>query len=337
MAKKKKKKTAEKGEAPVEGKALMEAKAPEGKGKVDMNKLMDLFQEGLNYARGICQSVRIDATPFHRFKKNTMRLFFEALCIRLGEVKEFKRLIGECKDSNPYLALQRLCAKITAREYPWVVRTSLDRKYLGILKDTAALLDACQGLIDQLSDEKNATGDNSQKKHTNDKVHKDTIDNGDADIEPTGPTCLGEQYPYDETAYSRGEYFGSKKLSWVTEQLYIKEYEDENCYEDELWEMSDIHIIEDTFKTPNDILNTLLTESQLFAQLLSAHKDEDDFWADQYQYFGPLFAYIYRGPHFENEPIEMVAGMDLETLRKRFPKGMDLRILNGEQRSMMEK
>ncbi|KAL8773714.1 MAG: hypothetical protein Q9209_001482 [Squamulea sp. 1 TL-2023] len=321
----KKKKTAEKG------------KAPEGKGNVDVNRLMDSFQEGLKDAIGICRNMRIDATPFRSLKKKMMRLFFEALCIRLGEVKEFKRLIGNCKDGDRYLALQHLCANITAPEYPWVARTSLDKQYLEILKETKTLLDACKDLIEQLSDEKNTTGDTSQEEHTSEKMHKGTIDSRDADKYAAGSTCLAEQYPYDETAYSWGEYFGSKKLGWVTEQLYIKEYEDENIYDDELWEMSDIHVIEDTFKTSNDTLNTLLRNSQLFAQLLSTHKDEDAFWAGQYEYFGPLFAYIYRGPHLENQTIEMVAEMDLKTLRKRFPKGMDLRILVGERSSMVEK
>ncbi len=66
-----------------------------------------------------------------------------------------------------------------------------------------------------------------------------------------------------------------------------------------------------------------------FANLLLKYKDEEEgFWAGKYEYYGPLFAYIYRDTKGKGMAIEDVAGMGLEALRESFPKGKDVYMLS---------
>ena len=79
----------------------------------------------------------IDITQFHPLRISLIRVFFEALCVRLGKVDDFKRGIGSCKDSDEYLVLQALFADIIAGYgNTWFLRTNLDRRYIEIVKDT---------------------------------------------------------------------------------------------------------------------------------------------------------------------------------------------------------
>ena len=71
------------------------------------------------------------------------------------------------------------------------------------------------------------------------------------------------------------------------------------------------------------------SEIATFANLLLKYKDDDEgFWAGKYEYYGPLFAYIYRDAKGMGMMVEDVAGMSLEGLRECFPKGKDVYVLS---------
>lgn len=77
----------------------------------------------------------MDLTQFHPLQKTMMRVFFEALCIRLGKVEELKRRISECKDGTEYYAFPDMFEEITTHEVIWTLRTGLSPKYMKFLND----------------------------------------------------------------------------------------------------------------------------------------------------------------------------------------------------------
>ncbi|KAL8859715.1 MAG: hypothetical protein Q9178_003830 [Gyalolechia marmorata] len=129
----------------------------------------------------------IDITQFHPLRINLIRVFFEALCVRLGKVDDFKRGIGNCKDGDEYLVLQALFADLIA-DYgnTWFLRTNLDRRYIEIVKDTPLLLHACKDIIQKLSKDEKAHKDISEK----DKSDKETNNNNKENTAGTKPTTI---------------------------------------------------------------------------------------------------------------------------------------------------
>lgn len=64
-----------------------------------------------------------------------MRVFFEALCIRLGKVEELKRRISECKEDAEYYAFPDLFDDVSFHENIWTLRTGLSMRYTHFLND----------------------------------------------------------------------------------------------------------------------------------------------------------------------------------------------------------
>ncbi|KAI4228659.1 MAG: hypothetical protein LQ349_006524, partial [Xanthoria aureola] len=95
-----------------------------------------------------------DLNTVHPLQKTMMRVFFEALCIRLGKVEELKRRISDCKEDAEYYAFPDLFDDVSFHENTWTLRTGLSMRYTHFLNDILFLPDACKDLIQKVSKNK---------------------------------------------------------------------------------------------------------------------------------------------------------------------------------------
>ena len=75
----------------------------------------------------------IDLTEFHPLKTTMLRLFFEAICIRLDKVEALKEGIASCKEGFEYQATFFLFDDVTTYENAWIMKTGLNTRYIEIL------------------------------------------------------------------------------------------------------------------------------------------------------------------------------------------------------------
>lgn len=75
----------------------------------------------------------IDLTTFQPLKTTMLRLFFEAICIRLEKVEALKEGIANCKEGFEYQATFFLFDDVTTHENAWIMKTGLNPQYIEIL------------------------------------------------------------------------------------------------------------------------------------------------------------------------------------------------------------
>ncbi|KAL8914295.1 MAG: hypothetical protein Q9172_007117 [Xanthocarpia lactea] len=289
----------------------------------------------------------MDITQFHPLRINLIRVFFEALCVRLGKVDDFKRGIGNCKDGDEHLVLQALFADIIA-----------DRRYVEILKDTPLLLHACKDIIQKLSKDEKANKCVSEKEKEKDKQTNNDKENAAGKKPPTihhinHEDCLpGETHSVllltqhimrsteqitrnTEQIMRNTEQIrrNTEHIRRNTEHIMQNKVNTENAARNysgnEVPHINNPGTTAEAFKISDDVTNTIHSDIVTFANLLLKYKDDEvGFWAGKYEYYGPLFAYIYRDAKGKGIVIQDVAGMSLEDLRKAFPREKDVHVLS---------
>ncbi|KAL9025335.1 MAG: hypothetical protein Q9180_007690, partial [Flavoplaca navasiana] len=111
----------------------------------------------------------IDLTEFHPLKTTILRLFFEAICIRLEKVEALKEGIAKCKEGFEYQATFFLFDDVTTHENAWIMKTGLNTQYIEIL-DGFSVPDACRELIRRIPKTKAAQRNTRPKDNANQKA-----------------------------------------------------------------------------------------------------------------------------------------------------------------------
>ncbi|KAL8647114.1 MAG: hypothetical protein Q9226_006568 [Calogaya cf. arnoldii] len=129
----------------------------------------------------------IDLTQFGPLKRTMMRVFFEALCIRLGKVEE---LIGRISyyisydtHGTEYDVFSDSFHDITAQKNSWVSRTRLPLEYADFLADNVFLLHSCQDLIRNVRSADENTNPPRPVEYANRAKEKDVVQNDNAEKE----------------------------------------------------------------------------------------------------------------------------------------------------------
>ncbi|KAL8850976.1 MAG: hypothetical protein Q9221_004059 [Calogaya cf. arnoldii] len=129
----------------------------------------------------------MDLTQFGPLKRTMMRVFFEALCIRLGKVEE---LVGRISyyisydtHGTEYDGFFDLFYDITAQKNSWVSRTRLPLKYADFLADNVFLLHSCQDLIRNVRSADENTNPPRRVEYANRAKEKDVVQKDNAEKE----------------------------------------------------------------------------------------------------------------------------------------------------------